>query len=790
MSESENAAKFRVELANKGALKDFFGQTLTEVRKFSQETKRELTAAGKEVEGLARTTETATGKTRVALSGVAAGAGTAAQGTRQLATAADQGSRSLAGLGNHAGAARRSSQALAGALGGELKTAIGSVGSSAASAAKGLLALVGVGAGVGVVSGAKAIIDLDDAVAGLAATAGLGDDKIAGLRQQIIDTSLSTKVFGKDLTEALNAFVAKTGDIETGRANLKLYGDTARATRASVMDIANIGADLNKLNITDQAKAFQVLAKQSDVGQVELKDLVSQGPRLLSAFQGAGLSGERGLREGGALAQIATGATGNVERASTSIEAVFRDLIEKAPRLRQGGINVFDPKTHVANDPVEVLLETIRKTNGHQDTLSGIFGGEAMRVITPLAADYRETKRFGKYETFRDVQADSSIMDRKRQLNTSTAAARIEAAQIQIQADAMRNFTGVLNGAVNQVDKFATAIDWMSQHMLTTAALAVGGAAGIGLAKRGAGAAASWAGRRLFGAAGGGAAGAVAGTLGGEGTPVYVTNWPAGGIGGSDGITSALGKAGTAAGGAAGGTVAAIAASAAAVVTSGIAGYELGTWLDERFHLSDKIAGVHGNGVQQDGSDFWSNGERRFAAQKNERDMFNRLKGKVASGEITPTEASQQLARFSASAEGAGDVAHISDGTKVNEYGTSYGLNARAFTEQLAAAQVDPAARRARLQREGGPAALGSLSDNAGLMFEQIAGKGARDRAASFLGGVVDAAQPAFAGAPAALLPENNFAFVIEIAGEEVSIHAPTGTRAPEVQVRRKAGGG
>ena len=175
MSDSENAAKFRVELANKGALKDFFGQTLAEVRKFSQGTKRELAATGKDVEGLARTTEAATGKTREAFGRYVSGAGAAAQGTRQFAAAADQGGRSLAGLGNHAGAARRSSQALAGALGGELKSAIGSVTSTAASAAKGLLALVGVGAGVGVVSGAKAIIDLDDAVAGLAATAGLGE---------------------------------------------------------------------------------------------------------------------------------------------------------------------------------------------------------------------------------------------------------------------------------------------------------------------------------------------------------------------------------------------------------------------------------------------------------------------------------------------------------------------------------------------------------------------------------------------------------------------------------------
>ena len=150
--------------------------------------------------------------------------------------------------------------------------------------ARGLGALGGIGAGISIAENARSVMELRDAVAGLAANAGLAEGQLAPLREEINSAALASQQFGKDLAEALNTFVAKTGDIDQGRRNLELWGKVAKATRADVSEIAAIGAELSKLNIRDQSAAYAIQAKQADVGSVELRDLVSQGPRLFAAY--------------------------------------------------------------------------------------------------------------------------------------------------------------------------------------------------------------------------------------------------------------------------------------------------------------------------------------------------------------------------------------------------------------------------------------------------------------------------------------------------------------------------
>ena len=350
----------------------------------------------------------------------------------------------------------------------ELSKVGADLGSMVRSTTSAIAGLGGLAASFGFAQQARGVVELRDAIQGVAVTAGLADDQIAGLRAQILSASQATNQFGQELTDALGAFVAKTGDVETGRKNLELYGKTATATRASIADIANIGADLKKLNIGgDQTRSFAILAKQADVGAVELKDLASQGPRLLSAFGAAGLKGEKGLREGGAFAQVAQLGTGNVERTSTAVEAAFRDVMHanKMGKLRGSGIDVLDPKTHEMRDQVEVILDIIRKTKGRQDLLTSIFQEESIRAINPLAKEFRETGGFATYEKFRDVSGDESIIDSKFKQNTNTAAARFKQAQIKMQGNADKN----LGDKIDQLSTHADLVAELHQGVLAPA---------------------------------------------------------------------------------------------------------------------------------------------------------------------------------------------------------------------------------------------------------------------------------------------------------------------------------
>jgi hypothetical protein len=499
----------------------------------------------------------------------------------------------------------------------ELGRAGRDIASFAGSAVRALGAIGGIGAGVGIAEQARGVIELRDAIVGVAATAGLAEDQIGGLKTQLLETARATHQFGSDLTEALNAFVAKTGDIETGRKNLELYGRTATAARASVADIANIGADLNKLKITDQATALAVLAKQADIGTVELKDMVSQGPRVLAALAGAGLTGEQGLRRGGALFQVARSATGTSDMATTVVERMLSDVVQKQ-RLVEGGlgVQVFDPKTHAARDRVQVILDVVAKSGGREDILRKVFGEESIRGALALANEYRATGGFGTFNKFAGVQADSSLIDQKFALNTSTAAAKIKQGQIGMQIAADTNLGDTIESVAGNAGVGTNIFDFITAHPLIAGGGAVAGLAAKQLATRGLSALAGRAGRSLFGGSAGGAGAlgeAASAALGGSGDAprVFVVNWPAGGLLGepstaskvTDGIASKVGDAVKV--GSAGflrqGALTAFTSGGASllgatlgVAAAGVIGFKVGEAIDKALDLSGRLAGTHG----------------------------------------------------------------------------------------------------------------------------------------------------------------------------------------------------
>lgn len=421
----------------------------------------------------------------------------------------------------------------------ELRTAGRELSNFASMTARSLAAIGGFGAGVGIAAQAKDVLELRDAVAGLASVGGLADDQLGGMREQINATAIATKQLQGNLGEALNEFVARTGDIEEGRKQLELWGRVATATRSQAKEIAVVGGEFGKLGIKSQAEAFAVLAKQSDVGSVELKDLVSQGPRLFSAFQLGGLSGIEGLRRGGAFTQIAQKATGSVERTSTAVEAAFRDVALHQQQLHESGIDVFDQKTGASKDRIGVILDIIRKSKGDERILRRIFGEEGIRAVLPLAAEFRQTGGFATFEQFANVKADSSVIDRKFALNSSTGIAKLRDARIRALAGADSGFGDTIESLTGL---FPAAAEFAVAHPVAL------GAAGFGARVVG-----GLAGKALFGAGGSRIGGAIAGgaiaeaeaaTAGGQ--KVFVTNWPTGGLFDGGGATSAAGKVGEA----------------------------------------------------------------------------------------------------------------------------------------------------------------------------------------------------------------------------------------------------
>src|SRR5262249_53771500 len=162
-------------------------------------------------------------------------------------------------------------------------------------------------------------------------------EMVDGLREQIHKTASASNQLQDAVTASLSAFVERTGDIDTARQNLELYGKTATATGAAMEEVARVGVELSeKLNIKNQTGAFSILAAQSKAGSIELKDLATKGPRIFAAAASAGATGEHGLREAGALAQVysrAFGGRGSAANVATAVENTFADILKKTGKL-------------------------------------------------------------------------------------------------------------------------------------------------------------------------------------------------------------------------------------------------------------------------------------------------------------------------------------------------------------------------------------------------------------------------------------------------------------------------
>lgn len=388
-------------------------------------------------------------------------------------------------------------------LQGSLRGASQAISAFASKAGSELQAFAGRELGGSLGSNARGVLQLRDAISALAVSSGRGGEIVGSLKEQIQKTATAANQLQGNVTEALQAFVEKTGDLDTARKNIELYGKAATATGAAVKDLALVGVELSdKLGIKNQASSFAILATQAKAGAIELKDLATKGPRIFSVAASAGATGERGLREAGALAQVyakAFGGSGTAASVATAIENTFSEILKKSAKLEAVGVKVQ------GRDQFEVLKDIVRATGGDKQKLLEVFGQRSIRGVDVLAREFRQTGGFGTFDKFRDVTADPDVLARDFATRNATGEAKLRAAQVSRQ----RFFDRYLGG----IAEFGA--EHANELQVGTTLLGLGGK-GLG----------------VLGRLGGAVGGSVGGALAAAGAQrVYVVNWP-GGIGG------------------------------------------------------------------------------------------------------------------------------------------------------------------------------------------------------------------------------------------------------------------
>jgi hypothetical protein len=279
------------------------------------------------------------------------------------------------------------------------------VGGTVKAVGKTGAAMVGVGGAALVAGAVSGVMKLDERVRRLlvssrqAGTASKYDPD--QLRKQFEQTGISTGIDADSLAGAAQAFVSKTGDIDTAVKNMETFATVAQATGASVEDVASAAADLSEKmdikSVEDMKKALTMLTFQGKAGAFEIRDMASQFPKLAAAAKSFGIKGLGGIAKLGGFLQLARGATGSAEQASFATEATFRQLTAKSAQIQSGEafggrrVEVFeggDP-TKPVRDFTEVIGDVMQASRGNLVELQKTFDTEGIRALRPLISTFR-----------------------------------------------------------------------------------------------------------------------------------------------------------------------------------------------------------------------------------------------------------------------------------------------------------------------------------------------------------------------------------------------------------------
>lgn len=281
-----------------------------------------------------------------------------------------------------------------GALGGAAGTVAGIGKAGLALAGVGGTALAGVAIGTEMSERAKA--------SQLANQAGN-----PALKGQLLNESRNVRGFtGAEALGGMEAFVTKTGDLETARKIIGDLGTLSLATGANLDDLGETAGQAFNV-IRDQVKdpkqqlvelngIMTALAQQGNMGAVEIKDLARDFGKLGAATRGFEGGAPELLRTMGAFAQLAVargGAEGSAD-ASTASARLVGDIVTNKKKFKAMGVGIkstTDPTK--LRDPMAIMQDVLAKTGGDVEKTSGLFGIESAKIFKGLSAVYSEAEK-------------------------------------------------------------------------------------------------------------------------------------------------------------------------------------------------------------------------------------------------------------------------------------------------------------------------------------------------------------------------------------------------------------
>ena len=385
----------------------------------------------------------------------------------------------------------------------------------------------------------------------LGITAGKTKEENNAVFSDVQDLSIKAKIDDKELVSFMETVTTMTGDIAFGIKNKETAALAIAGTGASGESIGALYSQFLKYGVNnekDSTLALDLLNRLGKEGAYELKDLAEKAGPALSLYAAAGGHGIKGIKDVGVLMESARDSTGNRDTAATLVENFIREIQDPkiAKALREKGVNTKDANGQLKSLPDLVLA-----------LAQGSIRGAAKR----RAAGDKDASALGELQSvgFTQTSLDliSGASSKKGQENIQRYNA-VVADGIIIQEDAAyaaQDFTSAMQSLTTTLEKFANknlakpiqeladvinnldpkvVQEWL--EFGKNVAISIGGI----IAARNAFNFGKGIWDMFSPGKGKGLPGGITDAFGSGVMPVYVTNWPAGGLGGEDKVNDLL----------------------------------------------------------------------------------------------------------------------------------------------------------------------------------------------------------------------------------------------------------
>ena len=408
--------------------------------------------------------------------------------------------------------------------------------------------------GIGTAMAVKNVSSLQMRLTRLGIQAERSDKDMERLNTQInrVAQQRDINVDPSEIIAAIEKIVSKTGDMDFAVENMENLAYAIQAAGAAGEDVGAMVGDIYQKFGIDQPEKIRVaiskLVNQGKMGAFELKDLATQGERLMSAYAATGRIGQISLDEMGALAQMARQSTGSPEQTTTAIEALIRNFNDRTRQkmLSSAGIKLFDDTDpNKMRSVIDIVKDLVRLTNGSQTKISGVLDEEAMKAVRAVIIEYNKTKDFKSLDSFLKASSDSAALLQ----DAARAASKFDPNITKMRATFREFIYSKMERSLNSFARAVNSVDHekMQRYLNNTAKILVGvgtALAAYKTAKFGFGVYSFL--KNPMQAVRGGVKGGALGSIASMSAPlpVYVVNAGALGTGGGDFLGGGSGKSG------------------------------------------------------------------------------------------------------------------------------------------------------------------------------------------------------------------------------------------------------